>query len=124
MANVSKITKVHDDEGSAALSKIKSPGQSRLLNALRYRSTERAISRGRGAIHNRPAAIEANTYRNIHSLSNSQEDLKSHISKASFVKDLYQRNFQSLTPAKQAMLIQNMGGPSSQHQSSGVSGRN
>ena len=41
--------------------------------------------------------------------ANSQEDLKSTISKASFVKDMLNKNYQSLTPAKHAQLMQGAG---------------
>ena len=83
---VSKIVKMNDD-GVSAISKVKKSD----AGSLRHKSTERAVSRGRAALNNtfapkRHSAIDNNAYKNQ---SNSQEDLKSHISRASFVKDLY-----------------------------------
>ena len=87
---VSKIIKMNDD-GVSAISKVKQGD----LGALRHKSTQRAISRGREAMNNtfapkKLSIVETAAYKNQ---SNSQEDLQSHISRASFVKELYQKNF-------------------------------
>lgn len=121
---VSKIVKLNED-GVSAISKVKNDnasvrnGANSLQNSHRFRSVDRAASRGRDgggvfATRHASAAVEANLFpraAHLQSLqqANSSEDLKSTVSKASFVKDLYQRNFQSLTPAKPNQTMQ---GPS------------
>ena len=99
--SVSKIIKMNND-GANAISKVK--GQRNDLFT-RHKSTERAVSRGRANIFTRNPRVEAGKYlasqRDFQ--SNSLEDLKSHISRASFHKEaaLNLKN-QSLTPARNA----------------------
>ena len=51
--------------------------------------------------------IQSNLYQAARDHANSQEDLKSHISRGSLIKELYQKNYQSLTPAKHASNLLN-----------------
>ena len=98
MANVSKIIKMNDD-GVSAISKAKGNND---IGILRHRSTQRERAALNGTLIPRRISGFDSANKNQ---SNSLEDLKSHISKGSFVKDLYQKNISSLTPARNGPLI-------------------
>ena len=99
------------EDGKSAISKVKKHSLQDVSN--RYRSTERAVSRGRNGVVQRNAIAQNSYTQNAPAHLNSQDDLQSHVSRSSFVRDMYQKNYQSLTPAKLTQHLKSVTSPRS-----------